>query len=81
MLRKDAIELGRNMSWDVFGQGQEEQVLDGGWTKQSDERQRNQTGYNSPEVLEAHPSQLPVPLEIPLLIKHRPGREKYSPDA
>lgn len=42
MLRRDAVEFGRSMSWNASGQGQEDRVLDGGWTTERDERQRKQ---------------------------------------
>lgn len=52
MLRICAAELGRSMFWDVFGQVQEKQVLDGDWAMQSDEA-KDQPGSHFLEVLPA----------------------------
>lgn len=70
------------MPRDVFGQGQEGQVLNGGWTTQCDERPRTRRAALSwkfslqqaggPRL----PSWLPVLLQ-PFLLKPRPGRAEH----
>lgn len=69
MLRECAAELGSSLPRGVFGQGQEEQVLDGGRTMQCDRRQgTSQAAIGS--GLEARTS----PAAAYARVQPRPGR-------